>query len=297
MGFRIVLVGAPADQPLVRAIADAAAVPVVDLAGRTNVQELAAILRRAEIVVTADSGPAHIAAALGRPLVGLYGACLAPLTTAPWGAGHVVLVHDSMQAFSPGLVLAAIRVRLGLPAGEDLRREALAAGVQAWRTAMLPEGADPLGGLTYLPLHADRFDEAETLRRLMRHVMASVIMGKGAGDLSYLAPLNPSALEPMGDYEQALDKLAADVGRGLAQLRRRRFDGLQELAVRVTAAVDLLKNGAMNHPAIAPVILFLDWKLRMMPAYRPDRIFKEYERELQRASAALRMARATAMKL
>ncbi len=144
MGLNVVLVGAPADRPLASSLAAAASVPVADLTGRTGVQELAEILRRAEIVVTEDSGPAHIAAALRRPPAGLYGASLAPLTTAPWGAGHLVLVAGAMEAFSSELVMAAIRTRLGMAADAELRPEALRATAQVWRTAMLTGGADPL---------------------------------------------------------------------------------------------------------------------------------------------------------
>jgi ADP-heptose:LPS heptosyltransferase len=301
MGFRIVLVGAPSDRALAQTIAQNAEVPALNAAGRTGVQQLAEVIRRADLVVAADSAPAHIAAALGRPLVGLYGACLAPLTTAPWGAGHIILVHDSMKAFSPDLVMAAVRLRLGVDSGEDLQRKAAAAGVQAWRTAMLPSTADPLGGVTYEPLHADRFDEPETMRRLMRHVMAAVLMRKETIDTSALdrfaARLDSSLLPTLHDAEVKLNGLAGDVRRGLLQLRRRQFGGLQELVNRVTATVDGLKNAHGDHAAVAPVITFLDWRLRVMPAYDPERIFKEYERELHRAAKALKLAQPEGEKL
>jgi hypothetical protein len=298
LGFHSVLVGAPADQPLIRSLVEASAVPLTDVSGRTSVTELAEVVRRADLVVAADSGPAHIAAALRRPLVGLYGACLAPLTTAPWGDGHLLLVHDSMQAFTPRLVLAAVHARLGAAHDGDLRREAVAAGVQAWRTAMLPDIADPLGGVTYLPLHADRLDESETIRRILRHVLASVLSGKAPGDMRHLAeyatPVQASSLQLLEDCERQITRLAAAVGRGLAQLRRRQFGGLQELVTRVNAGVEELKSQALTHPATAPVVAFLGWKLRVMPTYEPQRTFREYERELQRAAGALRMAREAA---
>jgi lipopolysaccharide heptosyltransferase I len=46
---------------------------VVDLCGRTTLTELAALIRRAEVCVTNDSGPMHLAAALGRPVVSVFG--------------------------------------------------------------------------------------------------------------------------------------------------------------------------------------------------------------------------------
>jgi ADP-heptose:LPS heptosyltransferase len=304
MGFHVVLVGGPAEVPFAGALAAEARIPVTDLTGKTSVQQLAETLRRAEIVLAADSGPAHIAAVLGRPLVGLYGASLAPLTTAPWGEGHLVMVADRMEAFSSEMVMAAIRARLGMADAGDLRRETGAVGAQAWRTAMLPATADPLGGITYLPLHADRLEGRDTLSRLMRHVMAAVIVGSDTVDLSHLASLAPFAaptdLGPHGflnECESQIRSLAADVGGGLKQLRRRRFDGLSELAGHVTATIDELQHRAIDDPLIAPAILFLEWKLRVMPAYSPERIFEENERELKRAAKALRMARDAAARL
>jgi hypothetical protein len=237
-------------------------------------------------------------------LVGLYGASLAPLTTAPWGAGHLVLIADTMAAFSCDTVTAAIRARLGMTDGDDLRREARAAGVQAWRTAMLPGGADPLGGVTYLPLHTDRLDGADILRRLMRHVMASVISGKEAGDMAHLAalappeaPLDPGSNGPIARCEHQLRKLAGDVAQGLTQFRRRRLDGLPELSDRVAGTIEQLRQEGMGNPAVAPIMLFLDWKLRMMPPFGIERVFQENENELKRAARALRMAREAAAKL
>jgi heptosyltransferase I len=55
----------------------------VSLAGRTTLSQLVSLLAGAELVIANDSGPMHIAAALGRPLVAIYGAT-DPLLTGPW---------------------------------------------------------------------------------------------------------------------------------------------------------------------------------------------------------------------
>lgn len=70
---RVVLTGSPADKPLTAFIAREAGVPCLDLAGRLSVLELAALIRRLDLYVTIESGPAHMAAALGTPLVTLVG--------------------------------------------------------------------------------------------------------------------------------------------------------------------------------------------------------------------------------
>ena len=70
-GASIVLTGSADDRPDVDKLA--ARVPARDLAGRTSVRELAAIIQRLDLFVSVDSGPAHMAAAVGTPLVVLWG--------------------------------------------------------------------------------------------------------------------------------------------------------------------------------------------------------------------------------
>jgi ADP-heptose:LPS heptosyltransferase len=70
---RVVLTGSAADRPLTRYIARSAGVPCLDLAGELSLLELAALIRRMNAYLTVDSGPAHMAAALGTRLVTLWG--------------------------------------------------------------------------------------------------------------------------------------------------------------------------------------------------------------------------------
>jgi heptosyltransferase-1 len=68
-----VLIGAANDRALADAITAQTAVPPVDLIGRTSLMELATIIQRCQAFVGGDTGPLHLAAALGRSVVGLYG--------------------------------------------------------------------------------------------------------------------------------------------------------------------------------------------------------------------------------
>ena len=64
--------------------------PRVNLAGRTSVAEMVAALARCAVVVGNDTGPLHVAAALGKPVVGLYGKT-DPKSVGPYGQlGNVV---------------------------------------------------------------------------------------------------------------------------------------------------------------------------------------------------------------
>jgi heptosyltransferase-2 len=62
---------------------------VINLAGKTSLRDLMAVLALADCVVTNDSGPMHIAAAFKRPLVALFGSTN-PSRTGPWGCGTVL---------------------------------------------------------------------------------------------------------------------------------------------------------------------------------------------------------------
>ena len=67
--------------------------PAVDLAGRTTLRDLACLYRQASLVVTTDSGPMHLAAAVGTPVVALFGPT-DPARTGPYGSGHTVIRRD-----------------------------------------------------------------------------------------------------------------------------------------------------------------------------------------------------------
>jgi heptosyltransferase-2/heptosyltransferase-3 len=81
---RIVLTGGPDERELVAEITSLVTEPVLNLAGETTLGELAAVFERAALVLGGDSGPLHLAAAVGTPTLRVYG----PTSTAvfgPWG--------------------------------------------------------------------------------------------------------------------------------------------------------------------------------------------------------------------
>jgi heptosyltransferase-1 len=62
----------------------------VDLVGRTSLPELALIMKQAQLAVTTDTGPMHLAAAVGTRTVALFGPT-APWRTGPFGEGHEIV--------------------------------------------------------------------------------------------------------------------------------------------------------------------------------------------------------------
>lgn len=92
----IVLVGGPGDSTLAaQIIAGYQGSGVVDWTGRLSIDELAALLSRAEVMVGADSGPAHLAAAVGTPVVALFSGTNRIAQWRPVGDRVTVLRHPT----------------------------------------------------------------------------------------------------------------------------------------------------------------------------------------------------------
>jgi lipopolysaccharide heptosyltransferase II len=71
-GFAVALAGTKRDEARCRQIATAAR-GMINLCGKTTPADLAALIRRAEVAVTNDSGSMHVAASLGKPIVSVFG--------------------------------------------------------------------------------------------------------------------------------------------------------------------------------------------------------------------------------
>jgi heptosyltransferase I len=74
--MRVILAGGPSEleRRTGAAIAAASDAPLVDQIGKDTLPELLALLARATVLVTPDSGPAHMATMVGTPVIGLYAA-------------------------------------------------------------------------------------------------------------------------------------------------------------------------------------------------------------------------------
>ena len=92
-GFGILLIGSRSEQHLCSIIAQQVGRAAVNLSGRTTLAEMIAALSLCDVVIGNDSGPLHVAVALGRPVVGLYGPT-DPLDVGPWSQLDHVLMFD-----------------------------------------------------------------------------------------------------------------------------------------------------------------------------------------------------------
>ena len=135
--LRFALLGGSEDRPLSQRVAKAAPDRCLDLAGRTSLPEMVEWLRRSVLLVTNDTGPMHVAAALGRPVLALFGPT-EPRRTGPYGQlEHVLRLslpcvpcmrprctwlqpQECLRALAPATVVSAVRRRLA-GVGDDAR--------------------------------------------------------------------------------------------------------------------------------------------------------------------------------
>lgn len=106
-GVRTVISGSAAEAPLAASIAEGAGHGATSVAGRFSLGEFIALIERAPLLVSNNTGPVHLAAALGTPVVVMY-ALTNPQHT-PWQVPHRVLYFD----VPPGLESRNVLVRLG----------------------------------------------------------------------------------------------------------------------------------------------------------------------------------------
>jgi ADP-heptose:LPS heptosyltransferase len=92
-GHRVVVTGGPDERMLTHYVAGADE-RAIDLGGRTTLGELARVLERADALVVGNTGPAHLAAAVGTPVVSLFARTLPLSRWRPWGVRNRVLGFD-----------------------------------------------------------------------------------------------------------------------------------------------------------------------------------------------------------
>jgi heptosyltransferase-1 len=98
-GATIVLTGSAADRALVDEVrlglAGLAGTRVIDASGRADLTTLAAVLARLDVLITGDTGPMHLAAAMGTPIVALFG------PSAPWRYGPLAAEQRVLRVSLP----------------------------------------------------------------------------------------------------------------------------------------------------------------------------------------------------
>ena len=85
---------------------------IIDLTNKTSLPELASLLKRCALLVSGDSGPVHLAASVGTPVIALFRNDLPGKTAkrwGPWGQGHLVIERSSLNNITVEEVLNQVK--------------------------------------------------------------------------------------------------------------------------------------------------------------------------------------------
>ena len=95
----VLLIGGPEEADAARQIASAVSRPCLNLVGKTSLKQLAAVLTRVHLALTNDSGPMHLAAAVGTRVAAIF-TCTSPQRARPYGPGHLTFATNVWCAAS-----------------------------------------------------------------------------------------------------------------------------------------------------------------------------------------------------
>jgi ADP-heptose:LPS heptosyltransferase len=259
LGARVVLCGGNGDRAVAEEITAAVGDLAIDLCGRTSIGELGALLERTDVLVTGDTGPMHMAVAVGTPVVSLFFGPALPFDTGPYGEDHVCLHADvacapcdhnvtCLQPFcretlSPEAVADAVVARR---AGDWAAIDAAAArwsGFGWYRT-----GFDAEGLFEARRLGPPSAQTGETLRQVYRSLWKAELEGTTPA-VSW--PPQPAAAAAAHAVRAVAADACAQAGR-VEQLARDATDvEALEAAAQTLEALDteLLRLGAIHEPA------------------------------------------------
>ncbi len=88
---------------------------IISMINKTSLVELAALLKRCSLLISGDSGPMHLAAAVGTPVIALFRNDLPGKTAkrwGPWGNGHLVIEKSNLNAITVDEVFNKVKERL-----------------------------------------------------------------------------------------------------------------------------------------------------------------------------------------
>jgi len=223
-GLEVVLIGSPNEAELGERFLSMVDFPVVNLIGKTGIPDLPVVLESCDLLVSNDTGPVHIAAAVGTRVLGIYFASAYFAETAPYGEGHVVVqaeMHcspctdyadckhfDCRKSLTVEAVADAGQMMLfGKSTGDEGEKAVFDyPGVSFYRSQFLENGS-----LIYAPINSDApseryrmgllnrilWEPEEELDMYLRFIDASVPGLKGSADF-------PAAID---GYRQELGKL------------------------------------------------------------------------------------------
>jgi ADP-heptose:LPS heptosyltransferase len=221
IGARLLLCGASGEQAVAAELVAALGTRAIDACGKTSIAELAALLEQADVLVTADTGPMHLAAAVGTPIVGLFFGPALPVDTGPYAPDHLCLHAEvacapcdhNVTCLEPFCreTLAAEAVAEAVVARRAGDWRALATAATRWpQVRWYRTGFDGEGLFDLTPLGPGSLGPRERLRRAYRALWKQVFDG---------TPVPPAAGPPLPREAAVLRELAALAAVSVAQAR------------------------------------------------------------------------------
>ncbi|HMO16821.1 MAG TPA: glycosyltransferase family 9 protein [Oligoflexia bacterium] len=136
LSANIVYTGAPSEAHLIEAVSEHyVSSKAISIVGKTSVEDLAAFLKMADVLITGDTGPMHVSVAVGTPVVALFLASALCFETGPYSAGNFVVQPmiscnpcnpnypcarpDCHDYISPELMAYLTKLRLKTPSDQD----------------------------------------------------------------------------------------------------------------------------------------------------------------------------------
>jgi len=113
-GVKIILTGSRHEaDDVIRSLCEGMETQPIVAAGKTSITESAAVIDQCDLFISNDTGPMHIAAALGVPIIAIFGMRrTVPEESRPWGEGNMVFAQPDIQDVSAEDILAASREKI-----------------------------------------------------------------------------------------------------------------------------------------------------------------------------------------
>ena len=135
-GRRVVVTGGPGETELTAFVAGPPRDEVVDLGGRTDLPALAEVVARADAIVVGNTGPAHLAAAVGTPVVSLFAPTVPAVRWRPWRVPQVLLGDQEAECAGSRARVCPVE---GHPCLNEVAVEDVLAALEALVPAPVPE--------------------------------------------------------------------------------------------------------------------------------------------------------------
>ena len=139
-GRRVVVTGGPSERALTGFVAGPAREEVLDLGGKTDLASLVEVIARAEALVVGNTGPAHLAAAVGTPVVSLFAPTVPAVRWRPWRVPHVLLGDQRAPCAGSRARVCPVE---GHPCLNEVAVEDVVAAVEALAPVGLAEAVAP----------------------------------------------------------------------------------------------------------------------------------------------------------